>query len=67
MEIDCAPAAARKGGHPRGTDLREVMNGILYPATGGCQWRMTPMISRRSRRLQRYFLCTANHGDAAGN
>ena len=28
------------GGRPRGTDLREVMNAILYLATGGCHWRM---------------------------
>jgi hypothetical protein len=30
------------GGRARGTDLREVMNAILYLATGSCQWRMLP-------------------------
>jgi putative transposase len=33
---------ARRGGRPRMTDMREVMNAILYIATSGCQWRMLP-------------------------
>ncbi len=29
-------------GHPRTTDLREVVNGILYILRGGIPWRMLP-------------------------
>ena len=31
-----------KQGHPRTTDLREVVNGILYVLRGGIPWRMLP-------------------------
>ena len=29
-------------GRPRGTDLRAVLDAILYIARTGCQWRMLP-------------------------
>ena len=31
---------AKAGGRPRKTDLRAVMDAILYIASSGCQWRM---------------------------
>jgi putative transposase len=34
--------AAKPGGRPRTTDLREVLNGILYLVRTGCSWRMLP-------------------------
>lgn len=33
---------AKPGGRPRQTDLREVVNAILYLVRSGCQWRMLP-------------------------
>src|SRR5512135_3506232 len=33
---------AKPGGRPRSVKLREVLNGILYIARGGCSWRMMP-------------------------
>jgi putative transposase len=30
------------GGRPRKTDLREVVNALLYLVRSGCQWRMIP-------------------------
>ncbi len=33
---------AKPGGRPRTTDLREVMNALLYLVRSGCQWRMIP-------------------------
>jgi transposase len=30
------------GGRPRATDMREVLNAILYMAGGGIPWRMLP-------------------------
>ena len=34
--------AARPGGRPRGTDLREVVNAILYVLRNGIVWRALP-------------------------
>ena len=34
--------AAKPGGRPRTTDMREVVNAILYSLRSGCQWRMLP-------------------------
>jgi putative transposase len=33
---------AKPGGRPRETDLREVLNALLYLVRSGCQWRMIP-------------------------
>jgi len=30
------------GGRPKTTDLRSIVNAILYQAKTGCQWRMLP-------------------------
>lgn len=34
---------ARTGGRPRTTDLRSVVNAILYLLRTGCQWRLLPL------------------------
>lgn len=46
---------AKPGDRPRCTDLREVMNAILYLATSGCQWRMLPKDFPPLSTVQRYF------------
>ena len=33
---------AKPGGRPRSTDMRHVLNAILYLVVGGIQWRMLP-------------------------
>ena len=33
---------AKPGGRPQTTDLREVINAILYLVRAGCSWRMLP-------------------------
>ena len=33
---------ARRGGNRRHVDVREVMNGIMYVLSTGCQWRYLP-------------------------
>jgi putative transposase len=34
--------AAKRGGRPRTTDIREVVHAIFYVLRGGCQWRLLP-------------------------
>jgi transposase len=34
--------AAKPGGRPRTTDMREVVNALVYMLRGGCQWRLLP-------------------------
>ena len=46
---------ARRHGRPRTTDLREVVNAVLYIATSGCQWRMLPREFPPVSTVQRYF------------
>lgn len=46
---------ARAGGRPRTTDLREVMNAILYIGASGCQWRMLPKDFPPMSTVQGYF------------
>lgn len=33
---------AKRGGHPRTVDIREVVNAIFYLVRSGCSWRMLP-------------------------
>ena len=33
---------SRRGGRPRKVDVREVLNGIFYILSTGCQWRALP-------------------------
>ena len=47
--------ARKKNGRPRTTDLRDVMDAILYMASTGCQWAMLPNDFPPSSTVQRYF------------
>ena len=53
---------ARPGGRPRTTDLREVVNAILYLASSGCQWRMLPKDFPPLSTVQGYFYAWRNIG-----
>ena len=52
----------RSLGRPRTTDLREVVNALLYIATTGCQWRMLPKDFPPCSTVQRYFYVTVSRG-----
>ena len=45
----------KSGGRKRTTDLREVMNAILYIASSGCPWRMLPKDFPPMTTVQGYF------------
>jgi len=48
-------APTKRLGRPRTTDLREVVNAILYMARTGCQWRMLPKDFAPKSTIQEYF------------
>ena len=54
--------ARRKTGRPRRTDLRDVLDAILYIATTGCQWRMLPNDFPPVSTVRRYFYDWRNSG-----
>ena len=47
--------ARKKNGRPRTTDLRDVMDAIVYMASTGCQWAMLPNDFPPPSTVQRYF------------
>jgi len=47
--------ATKHLGRPRQTDLRAVLDGILYIARSGCQWRMLPKDFPPFTTVQGYF------------
>lgn len=46
---------AKDLGRPRTTDLREVVNALLYMVSTGCQWRMLPKDFPPFSTVQKYF------------
>ena len=49
-------------GRPRTTDLRRVMNAILYMASTGCQWRQLPKDFPPYSTVQGYFYDWSRRG-----
>jgi len=43
------------GGAPKTTDVREVINGILYHLRTGCPWRLLPHDFPPEGTVRRYF------------
>ena len=41
-ELEPLIPPAKRGGRRRSVDLREVVNGVLYMLSTGCQWRALP-------------------------
>ena len=54
--------AARCGGRPRTTDMREVVNAIFYIGSTGCQWRALPKDFPPMTTVQGYFYNWRNAG-----
>jgi len=53
IEAELPPA--KKLGRPRTTELREVVNALLYMLTTGCQWRQLPKEFPAFSTVQRFF------------
>ena len=47
--------AAKRGGRPRTTNMREVINAICYVLRGGCQWRLLPTEFPPHQTVYHYF------------
>ena len=54
--------AAKPLGRPRATDLRAVLDGVLYMARTGCQWRMLPKDFPPFTTVQGYFYDWRDNG-----
>ena len=46
---------AKKGGHPRTVDMREIINGMFYVLKTGCSWEMIPNDLPPSSTVYSYF------------
>ena len=53
---------AKSGGLRRTTDMREVMNALLYVASSGGAWRMLPKCFPPVSTVRRYFYAWRNAG-----
>ena len=49
-------------GRPRITDMRDVMDSILYMASTGCQWRMLPNDFPHASTVRHYFTYWRDNG-----
>ena len=46
---------AKRGGHPRTVEMREIINGIFYVLETGCSWEMLPNDLPPSSTVYSYF------------
>jgi putative transposase len=53
---------AKLGGRPRGVDMREVVNAMLYISRSGCQWDMLPHDFPPKSTVYEYFSAWRNDG-----
>jgi putative transposase len=53
---------AKEGGRPRTTDMREVINAMLYVDRTGCQWRALPHDFPPWSTIWNYFRTWRNDG-----
>ena len=54
--------AAKRLGRPRKIELMAIVNGLLYIARTGCQWRMLPREFPHYSTVQRYFYAWRDNG-----
>lgn len=53
---------AKRGGRRRSVDVREIVNGLLYVLSTGCQWRYVPKDFPPKTTLYGYFDLWTYHG-----
>lgn len=60
--IELVIPAARPGGRPRGVNMREVINALLYQNRSGCQWDMLPHDLPPKSTVYEYFAAWRDDG-----
>lgn len=53
---------AKRIGRPRTTNLRDVVDAVVYMATTGCEWAQLPKDFPPPSAVQRYFSDWRDHG-----
>jgi transposase len=53
---------AKRGGRRRSVDVREVVNGLMYVLSSGCQWRYVPKDLPPRSTIFHYFSLWTYHG-----
>ena len=53
-------AGAKRGGNKRTVDVREVLNGLMYVLSTGCQWRAIPK-DLPPRSTVNFYFCRWQH------
>lgn len=53
---------ARRGGHKHEVDMREVLNGIFYALSSGCQWSALPKDLPLKGTVHDYFILLDRSG-----
>ena len=64
VDEDCVGAANQPVGRPRETDLRSVVDAILYMASTGRQWRQLPKEFPPDSTVQGHFYAWSRIGVA---
>lgn len=54
--VEAKIPAAKRGGNKRTVDVREVLNGLMYVLSTGCQWRAIPK-DLPPRSTVNYYFC----------
>jgi putative transposase len=60
--IEVVVPAAKPGGRPRATSMREVINALLYQNRSGCQWDMLPHDLPPKSTVYEYFAAWRDDG-----
>ena len=55
VQIEALLPVAKRLGRPRNTQMRQVVNALLYRLTTGCQWRLLPKEFPPFSTVQRFF------------
>ena len=55
VQIEALLPVAKRLGRPRSTQMRQVVNAMLYLLTTGCQWRLLPKEFPPFSTVQRFF------------
>ena len=62
VQIELLIPPAKRGGGKRRVDMRDVVNGIMYVLSTGCQWRYIPKDLPPRSTVNEYFCLWSHNG-----